>query len=137
MLRKRIKAAAIELVYLPNSNPRGFQKEALALLVTSYLFQNINWSILNLLNLLLGLGKYMQNMTLIFIFETYRALANSGKGWWVYYISAKDRWSAFILCRTLTVPYVVHGRLSKSELSQHFSWIDVDNKGVFFQVTGY
>ena len=26
------------------------------------------------------------------------------------------------------VPYVVHGRWSKSGLSKHFSWVDVDNE---------
>ena len=37
----------------------------------------------------------------------------------------------------LKVPYIVHGRPSKSELSQHFSWVDVDNERGFFQATEY
>ena len=128
------------------ATPRGFQKEARAPSVTSNLFQKIKWSILHLLNLLLGLVKYMHNMTLIsylwlfverekFRFITHSRTMEKVDG---FIISAPTTDDLRISClEHLKVPYVVCLRSSASGLSKHFSWVDVDNEWVFFQVTEY
>ena len=144
--KKRIKIAASELDYAPNSHATRLSKGGSRTIGHIIPLSEKKMIHPIFADFISGAGEIYAEHDFDFLFsvvpkkreiQTYRALANSGKvdG---FIISAPTTDDPRIAClQKLKVPYVVHGRSSKSELLQHFSWVDVDNEGGFFQVTEY